>query len=219
MNKVKSFFTDFKKFITRGNILDMAVGVIVGGAFNSIVNALTNKILMPLITMAVPGGLNGLVTVLNPWEATLTKNATGAWVDGSGNVIANTIEYYGHTYNADVVNVINWGAFINAVIDFFVIAFVMFLIVRSAMKLQAYTEHAKDIAKAYTIEEREELRKQGKSERQINKMAEKKLKDNAEAVAKAKEEEKAKAEAAAKAREEEPVQLLRDIKALLEEKK
>ena len=53
----------FKKFITRGNILDMSVGVIMGGAFNAIVNAFT-KILMSVATWGVPGGINGLVTVL-----------------------------------------------------------------------------------------------------------------------------------------------------------
>ncbi len=62
-NKVKSLWKDFKAFISRGNVLDMAVGVIIGGAFNTIVTALTN-ILLSLCTWAVPGGLKGLVTVL-----------------------------------------------------------------------------------------------------------------------------------------------------------
>ena len=59
----KSFWTDFKAFITRGNVLDMAVGVIVGGAFNAIVTALVN-ILLAVVSWAVPGGIKGLVTVL-----------------------------------------------------------------------------------------------------------------------------------------------------------
>lgn len=54
---------DFKKFITRGNVLDMAVGVIIGGAFNAIVTAFVN-ILMSICTWRVPGGIKGLVTVL-----------------------------------------------------------------------------------------------------------------------------------------------------------
>lgn len=54
---------DFKKFITRGNVLDMAVGVIIGGAFNAIVTAFVN-ILMSVCTWRVPGGIKGLVTVL-----------------------------------------------------------------------------------------------------------------------------------------------------------
>ena len=48
-SKIKGFFEEFKKFITRGNVLDMSVGVIVGGAFTGIVNGLTNYILKPII--------------------------------------------------------------------------------------------------------------------------------------------------------------------------
>lgn len=60
---MKKLWQDFKAFITRGNVLDLAVGVIIGGAFNAIVTALVN-ILLSLCTWAVPGGLKGLVTVL-----------------------------------------------------------------------------------------------------------------------------------------------------------
>lgn len=59
----KTLWAEFKKFITRGNILDMSVGVIMGGAFNAIVTAFTN-ILLSIATWGVPGGLKGLVTVL-----------------------------------------------------------------------------------------------------------------------------------------------------------
>jgi large-conductance mechanosensitive channel len=60
---MKKLWQDFKAFITRGNVLDLAVGVIIGGAFNAIVTALVN-ILLSVCTWAVPGGLKGLVTVL-----------------------------------------------------------------------------------------------------------------------------------------------------------
>ena len=60
---MKKLFQEFKAFITRGNVLDLAVGVIIGGAFNAIVTALVN-ILLSIATWAVPGGLKGLVTVL-----------------------------------------------------------------------------------------------------------------------------------------------------------
>lgn len=59
----KKFWSDFKAFIMRGSVLDLAVGVVIGGAFNAIVTALT-KILLSVCTWAVPGGLKGLVTVL-----------------------------------------------------------------------------------------------------------------------------------------------------------
>jgi len=61
--KGKGIIADFRAFITRGNVLDMAVGVVVGGAFGAIVTAVVN-ILLSVCTWAVPGGLNGLVTVL-----------------------------------------------------------------------------------------------------------------------------------------------------------
>ena len=57
---MKKFFKEFKQFITKGNVLDMAVGVIIGSAFSSIVTALTNKILMPLINALLAMGGNGL---------------------------------------------------------------------------------------------------------------------------------------------------------------
>ena len=52
---MKKFFSDFKKFIARGNILDMAVGVVVGGAFGKIVTSLVNDIIMPLVSLAMGG--------------------------------------------------------------------------------------------------------------------------------------------------------------------
>ena len=61
--KGENIWTDFRKFINRGNVIDMSVGVIMGGAFNAIVTAFTN-ILLSICTWGVPGGLKGLVTVL-----------------------------------------------------------------------------------------------------------------------------------------------------------
>ncbi len=115
---MKNFWQEFKKFITRGNVIDMAVGVVVATAFTAIVNAIVNNILMPIVTMAVPAGLDGLVTVLNPEKAAVTE------------ATVNTISYWGTTYDADVVNVINWGILINAVINFFLIALILFIILK-----------------------------------------------------------------------------------------
>ena len=68
---MKKFFGEFKKFITRGNVLDMAVGVIVGGAFTAIVNALSNNILKPIINWLLAlilgkDSLSEVYTVLKP---------------------------------------------------------------------------------------------------------------------------------------------------------
>lgn len=112
---MKKFFAEFKKFITRGNVVDMAVGVIVGGAFTAIVNGLSNFILKPLINyiLALLIGkdtLSEIVTMLLP--AYTTDEAGAQILD-----LANSIY-------------IDWGSFINAVLNFFIIAFVLFCIVR-----------------------------------------------------------------------------------------
>lgn len=108
---MKKFFNEFKTFITRGNVLDMAVGVIVGGAFTAIVNALGNNILKPIINFLLAlvfgkDSLSELFTFLKRVE-----------VDG---VVDLTQSIY-----------IDWGSFINAIINFIIIAFVLFCIVKT----------------------------------------------------------------------------------------
>ncbi|MBP3713660.1 MAG: large conductance mechanosensitive channel protein MscL [Bacilli bacterium] len=196
MGKVKKFFSDFKAFITRGNIIDMAVGVIIGGAFSAIINALVNAVLMPLITTAIPGGLEGFVTVLNHNAALPTEKTV------------NTVSYWGITYDKDVVNVMNWGTLINAIINFIIIGFILFIILRVVMNAKANMEHSKELADAFTKEERKAMRAEGKSFKEINKLAEEKI-----AAEKA---EKARLEAEAKANAVTEITLLTDIKALLE---
>ena len=124
----KGFLTEFKEFITRGNVIDMAVGVIIGGAFSAIVNAIVNKVFMPLIAMFTGGGLQGFVTVLNPEKALATAES------------ANVITYWGVKYDADVVNVINWGDVINAIINFLIIAIILFIIIKAVAYAHAKRE-------------------------------------------------------------------------------
>ena len=124
-NGFKRFFGEFKKFITRGNVLDMAVGVIVGGAFTAIINALSNNILKPLIDWllaAIMGGdsLSDIYTILKP-----VKDAAGV-LDLSQSIY------------------IDWGAFINAIINFLLIAFVLFCIVRTINKVSEAQGKLKD---------------------------------------------------------------------------
>ncbi len=109
--KKDSFIGDFKKFITRGNVLDMAVGVIVGGAFTSIINALSNNILKPIINflLALILGEDSLSEIF-----TFLKRVN--LEDGTPDL---TQSIY-----------IDWGAFINAIINFLLIAFTLFVIVR-----------------------------------------------------------------------------------------
>ena len=141
MNK---FFAEFKKFITRGNVLDMAVGVIVGGAFTAIVNSLSNNILKPVINylLALIFGADSLSEVFTFLKRVEVVNDAGvSEVD-----LANSIY-------------IDWGAFINAIINFLIIAFVLFCIVKTINKLN---EESKELAaKKLTKEQRKELRAAG----------------------------------------------------------
>lgn len=118
-SKIKSFFNEFKKFITRGNVLDMSVGVIVGGAFTGIVNGLSDFILKPLInwllSLSLPDrGLESAVTFLQKVTTTVT--------DEYG-VTTEVVDLASSIY-------IDWGAFISAIINFLLIAFVLFTIVK-----------------------------------------------------------------------------------------
>ncbi len=125
---IRRFFGEFKKFITRGNVLDMAVGVIVGGAFTAIVNGLSNFILKPITNYLLAlvigeGTLNDLITPLGEEKFILDElgNSTGV-------------------YDLTQMIYIDWGSFINAVINFLLIAFVLFMIVRTMNKIAAAHE-------------------------------------------------------------------------------
>lgn len=142
--RIKGFFSDFKKFISRGNILDMAVGVIVGGAFSAIVTAFTNKIIMPLINalLSVITGGNGL-------EGAYTFLRKAWTVDGAGETV---IDLAKSIY-------IDWGAFITAVLDFIIIAFTLFMILKIWMNTKGYWTKAQKARP--TKAERKELKAQG----------------------------------------------------------
>ena len=113
MFTVKKFFGEFKKFITRGNVVDMAVGVIVGSSFTAIVNALSNNILKPVINylLKLIFGANSLSEVYTFLGEKV--------LDAEGNVDLTQSIY------------IDWGAFINAIINFLIVAFVLFCIVKA----------------------------------------------------------------------------------------
>ena len=135
-NAVKRFFGEFKKFITRGNVLDMAVGVIVGGAFTGIVNGLSNFILKPLINwiLALCLGDNGLNSAITP----LSMNYQT--IDG---VLQNGENGTKVMYDLANSIYIDWGAFISAIINFFLIAIVLFVIVKTINSIKDASENAK----------------------------------------------------------------------------
>lgn len=126
--KVKGFFGEFKAFITRGNVLDMAVGVIVGGAFTAIVTALSDHILKPIINwiIALFAGKDSLENIYTFLVRGYQTNEAGV------QVIDLTQSIY-----------IDWGAFISAIINFVLIAFVLFCIVKTINKFAEANEKAR----------------------------------------------------------------------------
>ena len=130
------FFQEFKKFITRGNIVDMSVGVIVGGAFTAIVNGLSNNILKPIINwfLAKLLGKDSLSEIYTYLQKVEVAEVDEAGVATGNMVIDLTQSIY-----------IDWGAFINAIINFLIIAFVLFVIVKMINKLNDANKRAKDL--------------------------------------------------------------------------
>ncbi len=207
MAKKGSFINDFKVFITRGNVIDMAVGVIVGGAFTAIVNSLSNNILRPLINwiLALLLGKDSLSEVFTFLQVAYKTDDTGAEV----------IDLAESIY-------IDWGAFLNAIINFFIIALVLFCIVRIINNLRDLNgDIIKSASKVIlTKEELDELKAHGvniKKRKEIDAyFAEKeRLSKEAEAKAKAEAEARAAAERAAHPSSEE---LLAEIRDLLKNK-
>ena len=147
---MKKFFTEFKTFITRGNVVDMSVGVIVGGAFTAIVNGMSNFILKPVINWMLAellgaDSLSEIFTMLKP-----------AYVlDEAGKATAE-LDLENSIY-------IDWGAFINAVINFIIIAFVLFTLVKILNKLREEHEEFNDNVAKYklTKAQRKEIKAHG----------------------------------------------------------
>lgn len=138
---MKKFFGEFKKFITRGNVLDMAVGVIVGGAFTAIVNGVSNFVLKPIINFVLAlvfgeGAFEGAYTFLGEKVYTL---------DAEGNEIIDLAKCY----------YIDWGSLIITIINFIVTALVLFCIVRAINRVKDEAEGG------LTKEDRKELKKRG----------------------------------------------------------
>ena len=209
---MKKFFQEFKKFITRGNVMDLAVGVIVGAAFTAIVTALTNNIIRPIINwiIALIGGKDGLSSVYTFLSKAYTTDVNGATVVDLSNSIY-----------------IDWGAFLTAILDFFIIAFTVFLIVKafnaSREKLKEFGEMLEQESKKDRIAERKAMRLKAKEEKRKFK----EVWDEFVAEKKAIAEEKVKLEAEAKAKKEaeeklnNPTEqeLLKQIRDLLVKKK
>ena len=113
--KTTGFLAEFRKFVARGNVMDLAVGVIIGGAFQSIVNSLVNDVINPLLGM------------LTGDSASLAASLTFQ-LPGGGQLML--------------------GSFINAVINFFIMAFVIFLLVKAINRFHRKKEEAAETVPA-----------------------------------------------------------------------
>ncbi len=114
------FIEDFKKFIFKGNVIDMAVGVVIGGSFGKIVTGLVNYIINPFVGIFVKSGnLDSIKTVISE-----------AVYDEAGNVV--TAE-----------NAILWGTWVQTIIDFLITALCIFIVLRILMKAKNTLEHKK----------------------------------------------------------------------------
>lgn len=119
-NKAKGFFTEFKEFVSRGSVLDMAVGVIIATAFGKITTSLVNDVFMPLI-----GWLIG--------EIDLTKlniTLSPAVLDAEGAVVKEAV-------------VIGIGTFVSAIIDFILVAFIIFVMIKAFNRAKEKAESLK----------------------------------------------------------------------------
>ena len=110
---MKKFFAEFKEFAMKGNVVDMAIGVVIGAAFGKITTSLVNDVIMPLVSR-VTGGVD-----FSAWKWVLKA----AEVDETG---AETV--------AEIA--VNYGSFIAVVLDFLIIALVLFMVVKAINKLR-----------------------------------------------------------------------------------
>ncbi len=175
--KKNGFLAEFRAFIMRGNVIDMAVGVVVGGAFSKIVSSLVADIITPLISL-----LTGAASFAElKWEL---KPAVVEVVDGVENIITPA-------------TTVNYGMFIQYILDFLLVAFSIFVVIKAIAKLREKKESAEEIA-AKKAEEEKASAEQAEKDAALAKEAE-------EIVA-------------ARRAQAETAELLRDIKKLIENK-
>ena len=187
-DKSKGFWAEFKKFISKGNVVDMAVGVAVATAFTAIVTAFTKGFIAPILSLlSHDASLADMKWVIRPEVAEIAA-------DGTKTVTTPEVA-------------ILWGAFIQAIIDFLIIAFVMFVFLKIVMSV---TKKAEKMRLELTGEDKE--REKAAAEAKAKEEAEKKAAEEAKAAAEA----ELAAEKARKARE---LELLEQIAASLKESK
>ena len=139
-----TFWKDFKAFISRGNVVDMAVGVVVGGSFSKIVTGLVNNIINPAVNLVMKtGGLDSIKTII-----------TEAVIDEAGKIVTPEVA-------------ILWGTWIQTILDFLITAFCVFVMVRVITKIRnglEYKKNEEDKAKAEEAKKKAEAEKAAAAE-------------------------------------------------------
>ena len=115
---MKKFFAEFKEFISRGSVMDLAVGVVIGAAFQGIIKSLVDDVIMPFISL-ITGGID-----FSNWFVVLGKNPDGL----------KTID----ELKAAGIATFSYGNFISAIIYFIILAFVVFLLVKVIAKVKDF---------------------------------------------------------------------------------
>ena len=126
------FIKEFKEFAMKGNVMDMAVGVIIGGAFGKIVTSLVNDVIMPVVSLAT-GGIDFTNLFVNLSDDAKYKTLAEAQEAGA--------------------SVFAYGAFIQNIIDFIIIAFCIFMMIKAMNKMKKKEEPAPEAPKGPTQEE------------------------------------------------------------------
>ena len=118
-----SILGEFREFAVKGNVVDMAVGIVIGGAFGTIVNSLVNDIIMPPIGLILGGvDFSSIMTVLKgegPYPSPAAAQEAGAVT-------------------------VNWGLFINSLISFLIVAWALFMVIKAINRMKAQFEEKKE---------------------------------------------------------------------------
>ena len=114
---MKKFFSEFKEFISKGNVMNLAVGVIIGGAFSAIVTSLTDNIINPIIALFGGTNINGLAIQLK---------------------------------EGNEATIVDFGAFISAIINFIIMAFIIFLLVKAVNKAMSIGKKEEEVVEEVT---------------------------------------------------------------------
>lgn len=130
--KKSTFWKDFKAFISRGNIVDLAVAVVVGAAFTAIVNSVVNDVIKPLIALLVNGDMSELVVVLR-----------AAVMNEAGEIVKEAIT-------------LNYGNLIMAILTFLIDAFVIFTAIRIVRNAQKKLKEGTELLKEKLVKEEED---------------------------------------------------------------